>query len=186
MLSSRGVARLNALFLMSFGAVAAVVLSALLREPSAAQQPTAQTSDAPQTEPPAPAGQTYAGSRECAACHFEQFTLWRTSPHSKAFEKLPAKYQADSTCLKCHSTGHGDPTGFKSLKETPNLAGNTCEGCHGPGSKHVEVAKSFGQKRLSPPEQAQVRDSIYKMQPKNVCAECHMAATHRKHVTYDK
>ncbi len=156
--------------------VAAAVIGVLIREPSAAQQPLAQP----------PEGQTFVGSRECAACHFEQFNAWRSTPHAKAFDILPAKYKTDPNCLKCHTTGFGQPGGFKSQADTPNLVGNTCENCHGPGSKHAEVAKSFGQKQLSAEETAYVKSTIYKMLPKNVCVDCHLATSHKKHPAYDK
>jgi hypothetical protein len=176
---------------MSFVVLLAIVLSSFVREPSIAQQPAggqpaAQQPDTQKAEPPAPAGQTYVGTKECAACHIEQFMTWRASPHAKAFDNLPAKYRGDATCLKCHTTGYGQATGFKSLQQTPNLVANSCENCHGPGSKHVEVAKSFGQKKLTPQEQTQVRDAIYLMLPKNVCVECHLVATHKKHPPFDK
>ena len=172
--------------LSAFGLLTAILLLTLIREPIVAQQPAAPESGDQQAEPPAPAGQTYVGTKECAACHFEQFMAWRQTPHAKAFEIMPAKYQADATCLKCHTTGHGTPTGFKSLQATPNLVGNSCEGCHGPGSKHTELAKSFGQKRLTPQDESQVRDSIYLMLPKNVCVECHLATAHKVHPKFDK
>jgi hypothetical protein len=166
----------NAWVLVAVGFLTAVLLSALVREPIIAQQPLPQP----------PEGQTFVGTKECAACHFEQFMSWRSTPHAKAFEELPEKYRTDSVCLKCHTTGHGQATGFKSVKETPNLVGNSCEGCHGPGSKHAEVAKSFGQKKLSEQEQAYVKSTIHLMQPKNVCVGCHLAVGHKQHPKYDK
>ena len=90
--------------------------------------------------------QTYIGTQKCAACHFEQFTAWKQTKHAKAFEILPAKYRNDAECLKCHSTGFGEPTGFKDATST-SLAGTTCEACHGPGSKHAEVTKQFAKKK---------------------------------------
>jgi hypothetical protein len=159
-----------------FVLAAVFTLAILNRDPSVAQQPLAQP----------PEGQTYIGTKECAACHFDQFMVWRTTPHAKAFEIMPEKYRTDANCLKCHSTGFGQPTGFKSLQETPNLVGNACENCHGPGSKHAEVAKSFGQKKLSDEESKYVRSTIYRMLPKNVCVECHLATSHKKHPPYDK
>ena len=87
-------------------------------------------------EPAPPEGQTYTGSKRCASCHFEQFMAWKKTGHSKAFETLTAKYQKDPKCLKCHTTGFGEPTGFKDNTSTGALAGITCETCHGPGSKH--------------------------------------------------
>jgi hypothetical protein len=168
--------RVNAWLVLSIALLAGVLLAMMLREKTSAQEPLAQP----------PEGQTYVGTKECAACHFEQFMQWRGTPHAKAFEQLPDKYRTDSTCLKCHTTGHGDPTGFKSMQETPNLAGNSCEGCHGPGSKHTEIAKSFGQKKLTEQEQAYVRSTIHLMQPKNVCVECHLAAKHEPHPKFEK
>ncbi len=168
--------RLNSWVVGAVVLFAAILISIFTREPTIAQQPLAQP----------PAGQTYVGARECAACHFEQYQIWKTTPHAKAFTILPAKYQTDASCLKCHATGFGQPTGFKSLQETPMLAANTCENCHGPGSEHAKVAKSFGQKKLTPQEDKYVRSTIYLMQPKNVCVECHLATSHKKHPPYDK
>jgi hypothetical protein len=162
--------------LLLIGLVATIALSTVLWESTVAQQPLAEP----------PAGQTYVGTKECAACHFDQFMAWRATPHAKAFDILPEKYRTDGSCLKCHATGFGQPTGFKSLQETPNLVANACENCHGPGSKHTEIAKSFGQKKLTEAEQKYVRSTIYLMQPKNVCAECHLATGHKQHPKYDK
>jgi hypothetical protein len=168
--------RVNVWLLALTGLLLALLFSALSRQTSVAQQPL---------EKP-PEGQTYVGTKECAACHFEQFMAWRNTPHAKAYDILPEKYRTDASCLKCHTTGHGTPTGFKSLKETPNLVGNSCENCHGPGSEHSKVAKSFGQQKLNEQQQKYVRSTIYLMQPKNVCAECHLASKHQAHPKYDK
>ena len=168
--------RTNAWLLVIAACLGVVALSTLFRETIIAQEPLAEP----------PEGQTYVGTKECAACHFEQFMAWRGTLHAKAFEVLPAKYRADETCLKCHTTGFGEPTGFKSIEQTPNLAGNSCEGCHGPGSKHTEVAKTFGQKKLSEQEQAYVRSTIHLMLPKNVCVDCHLATKHQEHPKFDK
>ena len=72
---------------------------------------------------------------------------WKKEKHSKAFDLLPAKYQSDAKCLKCHTTGYGEETGWKSTDDTA-LAGITCESCHGPGSKHEEIAKPFAKLSL--------------------------------------
>ena len=89
MLSSRSRFGMNAWLLMSVGLLTAILLSTLVREPTVAQQPAASQ---PLAKPPE--GQTYVGTKECAACHFEQFMTWRTTPHAKGFEILPAKYRA--------------------------------------------------------------------------------------------
>lgn len=134
-----------------------------------------------------PAGQTYVGVKACAACHLEQYMTWKKSKHGLSFEIVPAQYRTNATCLKCHSTGNGDPTGFKDEASTPNLAGNTCESCHGPGSAHAKVAQGFANKKtLSEAEQKQVKEAIWRMQPENVCARCHSAMAHKAHETYEK
>jgi hypothetical protein len=168
--------RVNAWIMASIALLAAILFSTLIREPTAAQQPLAQP----------PEGQTFMGTKDCAACHFEQFMAWRNTPHAKAFDILPAKYRSDASCLQCHTTGFGQATGFKNLQQTPNLVGNSCEGCHGPGSKHSEVAKSFGQQKLTEEQQKYVRSTIHLMLPKNVCVDCHLATKHQPHPKFDK
>jgi len=133
-----------------------------------------------------PAGQTYVGEKTCASCHFDQDLTWRKTKHAKGFEILPAKYHEDKSCLKCHSTGFGEETGFKSLESTPALVGTSCEACHGPGSEHAKVGKQFFGKELTEAQKKFVGSSIYKIQPKNVCVECHLAQTHKKHPPYEK
>jgi hypothetical protein len=130
--------------------------------------------------------QTYIGTQKCAACHFEQFTIWKQTKHAKAFEILPAKYRNDASCLKCHSTGFGEPTGYKDASTT-NLAGASCEACHGPGNKHAEVTKQYAKKKkLSEDEEKIARGSTYRMLPTNVCVTCHADKGHKPHPKYDK
>lgn len=127
-----------------------------------------------------PADQEYVGTKNCASCHFEQYMKWRKTGHAKAFEMLTTKYQKDEKCLKCHTTGYGEPTGFKDMETTSALAGISCESCHGPGSKHVEVSKPFAKvKELTPDQSKLVNDSIWLMLPKNICVECHNMQAHK-------
>lgn len=130
-------------------------------------------------EPAPPEGQTYIGVKRCSSCHFEPFLSWRQTKHSKAFEVLTARYQKDEKCLKCHTTGLGEPTGYKDGEKT--LAGVTCETCHGPGSKHEEASQPFiNVKKLSPAQEKVVRDTIWRVLPKNICLECHTVQGHKK------
>jgi hypothetical protein len=135
-----------------------------------------------------PTGQTYVGEKTCSSCHFDQNLTWRKSKHAKGFEIVPEKYRSDKTCLKCHTTGYGEETGFKSPDDTPGLVGTSCEACHGPGSKHSEIAKQYtaGGKELTDPQKKYVSSTIYKMQPQNICVTCHLAQSHKKHPEYTK
>lgn len=131
-----------------------------------------------------PEGQTYTGAKKCSSCHFEQYMSWKKTKHAKAFESLTEKYQADEKCLACHTTGYGRDTGFKDAATSANLAGVTCETCHGPGSKHDEVCQAFAKKKkLSPEEDKVAKDSIYKILPGNVCSKCHVVQGHKKSLT---
>ena len=130
-------------------------------------------------EPAPPEGQTYIGAKRCASCHFEQFMSWKKTGHSRAFDVLTPKYQKDDKCLKCHTTGLGEPTGYKDGEMV--LAGVTCETCHGPGSKHEEVSQPFTTTKKLPPEaEKRVRDAIWRFPPKNVCIDCHIVQGHKK------
>lgn len=146
-------------------------------------RPAAQAAESEAAEPAPPEGQTYTGAKGCASCHFEQFMSWKKTKHAKAFDALTAKYQGDATCLECHTTGYGQPTGFKDAATTSDLAGITCETCHGPGSEHEKVVQAFGQKELSPAETQQAKDSIWLLLPKNICIDCHKVQGHGKSST---
>ena len=132
-----------------------------------------------------PEGQTYIGTKKCAACHFKQYMVFRKTKHAKSFDILPDKYKADTNCLECHTTGHGEPSGYKDAS-TPELAGTSCEACHGPGSKHGEIALGFGKKKLTEEEETIVRGSIYKIRQDNACVKCHATKAHKEHPKYDK
>ncbi len=135
-------------------------------------------------EPAPPADQTYIGVKRCAPCHFTNFMTWKKDKHSGTFDLLTEKYQKDPKCLACHTTGYGTPTGFKDIESTPDMAYNGCEVCHGPGSKHEEVAKPFADvKELSAEQEKLVRDSIWKLQPGNVCVRCHTQKAHKENET---
>lgn len=162
------------------GALVAGLVAAWISAISTAR--SAEPEAAP--EPAPPADQTYIGVKKCASCHFKQYVTWTKDKHAKTFSLLTAKYEKDPKCLKCHTTGYGEPTGFKDMESTPNLANNTCETCHGPGSKHEEVAKPFANvKKLTPAQEKQVRDSIWMVLPGNVCLKCHLQKAHKESET---
>ena len=175
------VSRRTVWFALGAGLIAMV---SMLAAPPVRSQPPAE----PVTEVHPPADQTYTGSKQCSACHFKEYMAWKKTKHAKeAFESLAAKYRTDGACLKCHATGYGAATGFKDAASTPNLAGTTCEACHGPGSKHDAIAKKYANKKvLAPDEDKEVRGSIYKVMPQNVCVRCHIDQQHKAHPPYDK
>jgi len=98
---------------------------------------------------------SYAGAKKCKACHLKQYASWSATKMSASFDLLkpgvraeakkkarqdPNKdYTHDASCLPCHTTGYGKPGGFKSIEETPDLAGVQCESCHGPHGSVLKV-----------------------------------------------
>jgi mono/diheme cytochrome c family protein len=126
-----------------------------------------------------PADQEYTGVKRCASCHFEQFMAWRGTPHARVFDLLPPQYQKDPKCLPCHTTGYGEPSGFRDMATTPQLASVTCESCHGPGSEHEKISQPFAKvKQLTPEQEEKIRGSIWRILPGNNCLECHTTKGH--------
>ena len=166
--------------LMILGLLAVIVMGNAIVATPAWSQPAAPSAS---EEPAPPADQQYMGIKQCAACHFDQFMKWKTSKHATTFELLPAQYQADKTCLPCHTTGFGAATGFQTAAASADLKGTSCEACHGPGSKHGEIAKQFANQKLTPEQEKTVRDSIWKVQPHNVCISCHTVQGHHDSAT---
>lgn len=86
---------------------------------------------------------TFTGSEACSECHFEQyenFTQYAKKAHSDRSIKIMASdltTEEVEECYGCHTTGYGQPGGFVSFDETPELAHAGCEVCHGPGSEHI-------------------------------------------------
>jgi len=121
--------------------------------------------------------QNYVGAKECGSCHVKAFAAWQKTGHAWAFDVLTEKYEKDPKCLGCHTTGYKRPTGYKDGSDT-QLKGVTCEVCHGPGSKHVEICKAFGDRELTEEEEEIAEHSIYEVLPKNVCIKCHKRMGH--------
>lgn len=102
----------------------------------------------------AAADHTYVGTKSCRKCHIKEWRSWSETKMAKVFDVLkpgeraeqkeaagldPQKdYTTDATCLKCHTTGYGQPGGFVSLEETPDLVGVGCEMCHGAGGTYIQ------------------------------------------------
>jgi len=115
-------------------------------------------------------GAVFAGAETCKQCHPKTFEKWFSTKHADAFGALvddPKPNTAfDAECVTCHTTGFVYRSGWRSEAETPHLAGNQCENCHGPGSKHA-----------ADPDNAEFRKLITvtaKQADKNqLCQKCH-------------
>ena len=142
---------------------------------------------------PNPEGE-FVGSGTCGDCHTEATEVFEATPHAHATDTLvnldpPRHY--DPECLSCHVVGWNPQqyfpyaSGYKSLAETPELVGQGCENCHGPGAAHAaaesgevdatdeQIAKLRAGMRLEVVEnegnqEGQVLGRVVKM-----CMECH-------------
>lgn len=80
----------------------------------------------------------FSGAVRCGSCHSEAAKVWERSRHATALETLEHEgHEKDPDCVSCHVTGLEKQTGFKSRKETPQLASVGCESCHDAGSAHA-------------------------------------------------
>lgn len=117
------------------------------------KQPPVTKEPAPEVKPLE--GPKYIGSLACAKCHNSpneacSFGSWRMSPHARAYAVLSSKKGLDAAhgqgiqgdpqqseqCLKCHTTGFGEPAGRLRPDFDP-MDGIQCESCHGPGSEYA-------------------------------------------------
>jgi hypothetical protein len=93
-------------------------------------------------------GAGYAGPKRCKKCHLKEHKGMEGEGHAHAFSVLKEEdwgrtdERTKKACLACHTTGYGRPTGFVSAAATPELAGVSCEACHGPGSVHAGREKT--------------------------------------------
>ncbi len=101
----------------------------------------------------------FLGAASCKKCHLKQWKSWKETKMAKAFELLkpdqakaakekfkldPAKdYTKEERCVRCHTTGYGEPDGYPKLEKITTDAdkklasereGIQCEVCHGAGS----------------------------------------------------
>lgn len=83
-------------------------------------------------------GFQYAGSQVCQMCHRSQFEQWLSTGHSASLTGLVVRRRhRDPSCIKCHVTGFGAPSGYTVIGITTHLANVGCEACHGPGLAHA-------------------------------------------------
>jgi hypothetical protein len=86
----------------------------------------------------------YVGSEACQDCHedeYDKFRAYAKKSHSYDSIMRMKKGLTETefkSCFECHTTGYGEPGGFRSEHDTPELKNAGCEVCHGPGSLHCE------------------------------------------------
>lgn len=140
---------------------------------------------------------SYVGATKCKACHSNpkiggtQYKDWQTFKMAKALETLkpgvaadaktksgldPQKdYTTDAKCLKCHTTGYGQPGGFESMEKTPDLAGVGCDACHGPGSEYrsakIMSVKAYKENREAARKAAIAAGLV--IPDEKTCTTCH-------------
>lgn len=116
----------------------------------------------------------YVGLKKCKICHKSeksgnQWGIWESSKHSKAFESLASDDakkiakekgiddpQKAEECLSCHNGADGEE----------NVG---CEDCHGPGSeyKSMSVMKKIASGEYKPEDYGLVRST------EETCKKCH-------------
>lgn len=143
-------------------------------------------------------GPTYVGSKSCKMCHIPHYKSWEKTKMGRALDILkpnaysdkkvaagldPSKdYTTDSTCLKCHTVGFGQPGGYevpdpsdkKAVRRAKRLAHVGCESCHGPGSEYVVLHKEIMMESRPYKSEEMYAAGMFKIGPE-VCTKCHNA-----------
>ena len=88
----------------------------------------------------------------------------------------------DPECISCHVTGWNPQkffpykTGYETLEGSPDLHGNGCENCHGPGLEHVQAEEnSSGDSSADKKQLEELRNSmrLTLANAQEKCLECH-------------
>jgi len=102
----------------------------------------------------APDPKLVAGPNSCGECHKAAAESWRKTKHYAGYRKLTQRKEArkiakrmkirrikrESLCMNCHFTSK-----MKGRRARP-IAGVSCESCHSPAKKWVDVHQDFGGK----------------------------------------
>lgn len=133
----------------------------------------------------------FVGPETCRECHPEQFASWEETRMANSFdvllpgEKVAEKqmvgldpdtdYSREEACVPCHTTGYGLVGGFVSIEETPDMAGVTCEACHGHGGTYANSVMDPDDPTFRTSE---ARDAGLVYPPTEVvCVACHNASS---------
>jgi len=119
----------------------------------------------------------YIGNRKCRLCHRDFYNGRKKDRHFHTFKKIvQSGHSTKPRCLGCHTTGYGVPSGFRDEKSTAALAGVQCEGCHGPGNRHMRLNDGGG--FLAGVDRPEVL--------KRMCNACHTRRWNRAYENFDK
>ncbi len=129
----------------------------------------------------------YITAKKCKTCHMKQYKAWKKTKMATSYENLkpgvkaeakekaglePDKdYTTDADCLRCHTTGYGEPGGFKSIEETPKLINVQCEACHGPGGDFSKIMKK--KKKTFKLDEVKTAGLIIPSEDEERCMVCH-------------
>lgn len=140
----------------------------------------------------------YMGIKKCRMCHVDQFASFDQSSKAKSWEALrpgvgvevkkqsgldpAADFTKDERCLKCHSTGFGEPGGYVIPEPTNKVSvataasreGVGCESCHGPGSGFVEHMKDISDKERGY-RREELLSAGLRASASETCGKCHNA-----------
>lgn len=109
----------------------------------------------------APDPKLVVGPDKCGECHKAEFKVWKNTHHYKTFKKMHRtkeakeikekmgirRIKAESDCLTCHYTSK--PKGGKAKP----IAGISCESCHTPAKKWLDVHNDLGGKDVKPKDE---------------------------------
>jgi hypothetical protein len=130
----------------------------------------------------------FVGPATCTEeCHQEQGASWAETRMAQSFDALrPGVYvkekelvgldpEADYTeveaCIPCHTTGYGMVGGFVSFEKTPEMAGVTCEACHGAGGMYVSTVMDADDPTFTTDEAR--RAGLVYPPTARICRRCH-------------
>lgn len=138
---------------------------------------------------PSPSPKSYS-VKTCGSCHYVQYKSWLTDKHTGLSAGLPAKYENDKNCLKCHRKS-GEPSDWFTEIASPEAdavpLGVGCENCHGSATKHVLFNKQFvAGPRLTPEIRKATRELMRNEKVASACLQCHLRDGHKQHPEYEK
>jgi hypothetical protein len=137
---------------------------------------------------PPPSPNSYS-VKTCGSCHYEQYKTWLIDKHVGLSTGLPAKYENDESCLKCHRKS-GEPSDWFTAETDPQTdaipLGVGCESCHGSAVKHVLFNKQFiSGPQLTPEIREATRELMRQEQLASACLQCHVRDGHQEHPKYE-